>query len=99
MIVAWLIGLILSFLGIWFLKNSRTCTKKNYYGQVTCPGGPILKVWSLSLLAVGTAVPILNILVGLCTTIWWAISVYGDKDWEFTKGDNKLIQFLNKPIE
>lgn len=95
MIVAWLIGLILSFLGIWFLKNSRQTQRWNN----SKGGQPILKMWILIFLLICAVFPIVNIIAGLATIIWWIIETYGDEDWEFTKNDNKIVQFLNKPIK
>lgn len=94
MIVAWFIGVILSCLGVWLLKNSR-------YVDWKCSGKeekPVLKMWILILLMIGTVIPTLNIVVGLTVIIWWTIAVITD-DWSFTKGDNKLVRFLKKPIK
>lgn len=101
MIIAWVIGLILSFLGIYLFKGSRRPDKLDYYGQVRTPGKPILKVWSLFLCFLGAIVPILNIFMGLIMIIYWAVSVYGDEDWVYsgTSIVNKVVQFLNKPIK
>lgn len=98
MIIAWVIGLLLSFLGIWFLKNSRIKANEMTWNKPARPERPVLKVWSLILLVIGGLVPMLNIILAPYIIIWWIIAVYGDKDWVFTKGDNKLTQFLNKPI-
>ena len=94
MIIAWIIGLLLSFLGIWFLKNSRQTKRWNNPKG----GQPILKMWGLILSLIGAIIPIINIIMGASIIIWWIIATYGEEDWEFTKSDNKLIQFLNKPI-
>ena len=94
MIVDWFIGVILSCLGIWLLKNSR-------YVSWKCSGKeeqPVLKMWVLILLMIGAVIPKLNIVVGLTVIIWWAISVITDY-WSFTKEDGKLVQFLKKPIK
>ena len=94
MITAWIIGLLLGFLGIWFLKNSRhTESWRHSKG-----GEPVLKMWALILLIIGTIVPVLNIILGLAVIIWWAIETYGEDNWEFTQTNNKVIKFLNKPI-
>lgn len=98
MIVAWFIGLLLSFLGIWLLKNSRVKANKGTWVKPARPEIPVLRIWSLALLVIGGLIPILNIILALFVIILWIISVYGDSDWEFTKRDNKLLQFLNKPI-
>ena len=94
MIIAWIIGLLLGFLGIWLLKNSRhTKSWRHPKG-----GEPVLKMGALILLIISTVVPILNIMLGFTVIIWWAISTYCTDDWEFTQTDNKIIKFLNKPI-
>lgn len=98
MIVVWVIGLLLSFLGIWFLKNSRVKANERTWDKSAKPERPVLRVWILILLVIVGLIPILNIALALCVIAWWIISVYGDKCWKFTKGDNKLLQFLNKPI-
>lgn len=92
MIVAWFIGVILSCLGIWLLKNSRQNKWMNPKDRQ-----PVLKMWMLILLMIGTVIPNLNIVVGLTVIIWWAIEAITD-DWSLTKGDN-IVRFLKKPIK
>lgn len=92
MIVVWFIGTLLSCLGIWLLKNSR------YVSWKSGKEGPVLKMWVLILLMIGAIIPGLNIVVGLTVIIGWTIVVITG-DWSFTKGDNKLVQFLKKPIK
>lgn len=94
MIVAWFIGVILNCLGIWLLKNSR-------YISWTCSGkeeNPVLKMWVLILLMIGTVIPSFNIVVGLIVIILWTIAVITGY-WKFVKENNKLVQFLKKPIK
>ena len=93
MIITWIIGLILSFLAIWLLKGSRKT--KNYYGQ---KGEPVLKVWSLILYVLGGLIPIFNILMAIIVIVYWAISVYGDGNWEYTR-NAWFVSFLTKPIQ
>lgn len=93
MIVAWFIGVILSCLGIWLLKNSRWNRWINPKDRQ-----PVLKMWILILLMIGAIIPGLNVVVGLAVILWWVLAVTTD-DWSFTKGDNKLVRFLNKPIK
>lgn len=93
MIVAWFIGVILSCLGIWLLKNSRWNRWINPKDRQ-----PVLKMWVLILLMIGAIIPGLNVVVGLVVIIWWVLAVTTD-DWSFTKGDNKLVRFLKKPIK
>lgn len=96
MIIAWIIGLLLSLLGIWVFKNSRKITWRN--GEII-DREPVLKVWSLLLLLLPAIVPLVNIFEFIIMIVWWYLSVYNVHDWEFVKKDNKLIQFLNKPIQ
>lgn len=93
MIVAWFIGVILSCLGIWLLKNSR-------WNRWMSPKDkqPVLKMWVLILLMIGAIIPGLSIVVGSVIIMWWILAVTTD-DWSFTKGDNKLVRFLKKPIK
>lgn len=99
MIIAWLIGLILSFLVIWLLKNSRVSEVRSFGNELIEPERPILKIWSLVLLVIGSLIPIINIIMGIIMFTIWAISVYCEKDWKFTKGNNRLILLLNKPVK
>ena len=96
MIVVWFIGVILSCLGIWLLKNSR-------YVSWKCSGGeeeePVLKMWMLILLMICTMIPIFNGIMGLIVIAYWTIEVLITGDWEFAKENNKLVQFLEKPIK
>lgn len=93
MIVAWFIGVILSCLGIWLLKNSR-------YNQrlSTKDKQPVLKMWALILLMVCTIIPTVNIIAGFTVIVGWTIAVITE-ELSFIKGDNKLVQFLNKSIK
>ena len=86
MIIAWIIGLVLGFLGIWILKNSREC------------GEPALKIWHALLLGGSALIPWWNIVIGLIVLISIGI-VYGlyDLEWKDTK-PSKLITFLNRKI-
>ena len=59
---------------------------------------PVLKMWVLILLMIGAVIPGLNVVVGSAIIMWWILAVITD-DWSFTKGDNKLVRFLNKPIK
>ena len=95
MIVAWFIGVILSCLGIWLLKNSR-------YVSWKCSGKeeePVLKMWILLLLMICTVIPIFNGIMGLIIIAYWAIEVLITGNWKLAGKSNKLVQFLNKPIE
>ena len=97
MITAWIIGLLLSLLGIWLLKGSIRPASM-WCGRVERPERPILRMWLLILLLIGSMIPGVGIIEGLSIITVWAVATYVDKVWEFTKGDNKLLQFLNKPI-
>lgn len=94
MITAWIIGLLLSFLGIWLLKNSRH-TKSWRHSK---DGEPVLKMWVLIPLVIGSIIPGLSIIEGLSVIIWWGIEICLENDWKFTQTDNKVVKFLNKPI-
>lgn len=97
MMIVWVIGLILSFLGIYLFKNSRIKATRGYYAK---PERPVLKVWSLLLFILGALVPILNIIMGLVMIIRWTIFVYRDEDWSYKEGSvaDKVIKFLNKSV-
>lgn len=100
MIIAWVIGLILSFLGILLLKNSRIKANERTWDQPARPERPVLKVWSLFLLILGALVPIFNIIMGVIIVVVWAVCVYGEKCW-LGKEDSiadKIVKLLNKPI-
>lgn len=100
MMTVWIIGLILSFLGIYLFKGSRTQDIKKTWNNPPEPGKQILRVWSLLLYVLGAVIPIFNILMGLMMIIYWAMSVYGDKCWVYSESSiaNKIMLFLNKPI-
>lgn len=101
MTIAWVIGLILSFLGILLLKNSRVKANERTWDKPARPERPVLKVWSLILLSLGAFVPILNLIMAFMIIVVWSICVYDIKSW-LTKEDsteNKVVKFLNKPIK
>lgn len=101
MITAWLIGLILSLLGIYLFKGSRLAPKRNWSGDIIEPERPVLKVWSTFLFILGALVPILNIIMAIVMVVFWAICVYGEECWLCNENSiaNKIVQFLNKPIK
>ncbi len=98
MTIAWVIGLILSFLGILLFKNSRIKATEQIWD---IPEEPILKVWSILLLILGGLLPVFNIFMGLAMIIWWAVSVYSEGDWVCKEDslENRIAQLLNKPIK
>lgn len=96
MIVAWFIGVILSCLGIWLLKNSRYVSW-NYSGKEE--EEPVLKIWILILLMICTMIPIFNGIMGLIVIAYWAIEVLITGNWKVAGECNKLVQFLKKPIK
>lgn len=96
MIEAWFIGVILSCLGIWLLKNSRYVSWKRSGKEEK---EPVLKMWILILLMICTMIPIFNGIMGLIVIAYWTIEVLITGDWKFAKGNNKLVQFLKKPIK
>lgn len=101
MIIVWVIGLILSFLGILLFKNSRMKASKDSWGDIITPERPILRVWSLLLFILGALLPVFNIFMGLVMIVWWAISVCNDGDWLYKDNslENRIVQLLNKPIK
>lgn len=101
MIVAWLIGLILSLLGIYLFKGSRVKAVKRNWGEVIKPERPVLKVWNTFLFILGALVPILNIIMAGVMISFWAMAVYNEKDWLYKEGTivDKFVKLLNKPIE
>lgn len=101
MITAWLVGLILSLLGIYLFKGSRVKAVKNSWGEVIRPEKPVLRVWSTFLFILGALVPIFNIFMAGVMIVFWVISVYSEKDWLYKEGTiaDKFVKLLNKPIE
>ena len=93
--IVWVIGLILSFLGLWLLKNSRGSGR--WYSSPE-KEKPILKVWSFTLLFICSIIPILDIIAGIAMIVGFLMQ-YVEGDWEFEKKDNWFIRFLNKPIK
>lgn len=93
MIVVWFIGVILSCLGIWLLKNSSY----NQWLSIK-DKQPVLKMWALILLMICTIIPIVNVIVGFIVITGWTLAVTTD-ELRFIKGDNKLVRFLNKSIK
>lgn len=100
MTTAWIVGLILSFLGILLFKNSRIKAKDSW-GKPAKPNRPVLRVWSLLLFILGALLPVFGIFMGLVMIVWWAISVFGDGTWLCKENsfENKVVQLLNKPIK
>lgn len=101
MTIAWVIGLILSFLGIYLFKGSRVKTVKSRWGDTIRPERPVLKVWSISLFILGALVPIINIIMAGIMIFIWAMNVYRDEDWLYKENTivDKFVKLLNKPIE
>lgn len=97
MIVAWIIGLILSLWGIYLFKGSRI-KASNGWCKPAKPERPVLRVWSAILYFMGAIIPIFNIIMALVMIIWWGIAVYGDEDWKYTRSA-WFISLLNKPIK
>lgn len=99
--IVWIIGLILSFLGILLFKKSRIKAKDGSWDRPAEPERPVLKVWSLFLFILGALLPVFNILMGIIMVVCWAISVYDDGDWICKKSsiENRIVQLLNKPIK
>ena len=87
MIIAWIIGVLINIIVIVLLKNTR-----NLYNE------PILRVWLFLLLCLVAIIPIFNILLGIIALIVIIIGI-GIDDWYIDLPENKIFQFLNKPIK
>lgn len=98
MIITWIIGIVLSFIAIRLLKGSRYVEREKTWEKPYRPEGPVLRVWSLILYILGGLIPIGNIIMAIIVIVFWAISVYGDKDWKYTRSA-WFISLLNKPIK
>lgn len=85
----------MSCLGIWLLKNSRYVSWKRSGKEEE----PVLKMWILLLLMICTMIPIFNGIMGLIIIAYWAIEVLITGNWKLAGKSDKLVQFLNKPIE
>lgn len=94
--VAWVIGVVLSFLGIYLYKGSRLSVVNRSWENKT-----VLRMWSLILFLIGSLIPFFNIAMAIIMVIWWVISVYVEEFWVYPKDSaaNRFIQFLNKPIK
>lgn len=101
MTISWIIGLILSLLGIYLLKGSRAKADQGSWGKPARPERPVLRVWSAFLLILVALVPIINIIIGSVIIIFWTIAVYGDKFWLYKEGTivDKFVKLLNKSIK
>lgn len=100
MITVWLIGLILSFLGIYLFKGSRIKATKKTWDNPAKPERPVLKVWHTILYLIGAQIPIIAIIMALTMILFWAVEVYGDEEWTYPNSliASKVMKFLNKPI-
>lgn len=91
MIIAWLIGVILNVLILWFLKHS---VKVEYVAGYERIEGSVLKMWHVIIAAIFNLLPIINIIVAVVFMFWWLF----DFDIKFKCPKSKLLEFLNKPI-
>ena len=97
MIVAWIIGLILSFI----LFNLSGCLYYDYDGD---SNNKVFKkeyklkrpLWLVALFFISSLIPILNIVLPIVTFVAITISV-SERDM-FFHSENKIIKFLNKNI-
>lgn len=101
MTTVWLIGLILSFLGIYLFKGSRTRAIRNWNGDIIKSEKPVLKVGTTILYLIGALIPIFAIIMALAMIMFWTLSVYSEEDWTYPNSSrvSKLIEFLNKPVK
>ena len=100
MTIVWVIGLILSLLGIYLFKGSRVKAPKSYWGEKSKPERPVLKIWSLALYIMGALLPIFSIFMGTTMIVVWMVNVYGENSWIIKNGSiiDKVVWFLNKPV-
>lgn len=98
MIVAFIIGVILTLLVIWILKGTRTVPSCSW-GKPAKGEEPILKVWSVLLLLLAAVIPLINIIVAVVMLIVWAIQIWCEDDWKYIRPKGKIAKFLNKPIQ
>ena len=97
MTIAWIIGLILSFI----LFNLSGCL---YYGYDGDRNNKVFKkeyklkrpLWLVSLFFMLSLVPIHNIILPI--VLFVAIGISINERYIFFHSENKIINFLNKPI-
>lgn len=101
MTTVWLIGLILSLLGIYLFKGSRVKATEGTWDKPAKPERPVLRVWHAILYLIGALIPVFGITMALVMIVFWAIEVYGDEYWTYpeTSIANKIVQFFNKSIQ
>lgn len=88
MIVLYIISLLLCFLGIWILKNSRGWMK----------GEPVLRMWHVLLIIPSALVPVWNTVISIALLIILGIEYFTDDlEWKETKL-SRFWSFLNKRI-
>lgn len=101
MTTVWVIGLILSLLGIYLFKGSRIKATGKTWDKPAMPERPVLKVWHTILYLIGALIPILAIFMAVVMIIFWAVEVYGEEDWTYPSSSmaSKVMTLLNKPIK
>lgn len=88
MIIPYIIGVLLSLLCIWILKNSRSWITNK----------PVLRMWQALLLIISALIPIWNFAVGIVILIVIGIAyLTDDLEWKDSKS-SWLGSFLNKRI-
>lgn len=92
MIIAWLIGVILSVLILWVLKHS---IKIGYVAGYKREEIPVLKMWHIIMVALFNLLPVINIIVAVVFIFWRSF----DLDIRFKCSNSKLLEFLNKPVQ
>lgn len=86
----YIISIILCFVSIWILKNSRSWATEE----------PVLRMWQAILLAISAFVPIWNFIVGISIPIIVG-TAYCMEDLEWrrdSKKHSRIWSFLNKRI-
>lgn len=101
MIICYIIGAILSFLGIYILKNSRVLVRVGYYaGQKVIDKKPCLRMWAVILAIICNIIPFTGIVFGVVIFIT-AIITFTDNEMEFLCPNRlkSITNFLNKPVK
>lgn len=96
-----IVGVVLNFLLIDILKNTRTKSVIGCYRNTLIPEKPILNVMGLTLILISSIIPVVNLMVFLICIIAWVAEVWGSEDWVCKEGSRieKIIQYFSKPIE
>ena len=83
---------------MYLLKGSRRVERERTWDKPYRPEEPVLRVWSLILYILGGLIPIGNIIMAGVVIVVWAVSVYCEEDWKYTRSA-WFVSLLNKPIK